>query len=144
MRIWTVNSKWRVLATCTLATTLGACSELLETEQHFISNGRVTVTGTAPVPLILITSSNFTATEDPLTGERTINFVTSDTTTLTLPFDRTYSFGRTDRFLVKVANSDSTSTATVVLSVFLDGVEDLRQGLTMQNSSYQYLYYRFN
>jgi hypothetical protein len=119
------------------------CSDLQGTDQRLVSTARVTVAGTAPVPLRLITSTDFTVARDP-DGNVIVSYNRADSATITLPYDRDYSFGqaRTDRFAVKIASTDTASTATFELRVFLDGEQDLRQGMTMKNSSYEYVFYR--
>jgi hypothetical protein len=119
----------------------GACSSLLETEAHTIRNGRVTVTGTSPVPMLLITSTNFTATRAE-NGSLLVDYVAADTAVITLPFDRSYSFGQTDRFVVKLANSDSDTTADIEMRVFTDGSESYRQRATMKDSSLEFVFYQ--
>jgi len=117
------------------------CSNLLETQVQIIRNGRVTVTGTSPVPMLLITSTNFTATRAD-NGTLLVNYVTADTAVITLPYDRSYSFGETDRFVVKLANADEDTTADIELRVFADGAEKYRQRATMKDSSLEFVFYQ--
>ena len=120
---------------------LTGCNSLLETETRFISSARVTIAGESPVPMILITSNNFTASPAQ-GGGLDVNYLLADTVEITLPFEQSYNFGRTDRFVVKLANKDSESTATVDLRVFLDGEQwDRAQG-TMKDSSVELVFYQ--
>ncbi len=137
-----MNRTARLLCTAALAALLSGCSSLIESEQRLVKNARVTVSGTSPTPMRLITSTNFTATRNFETGSLTVNYITADTVMITLPLDQSYSFGQSDRFVVKLVNGDANSTASVDMRVYLDGEEKYRQGATMTNSSLEFVFYQ--
>jgi hypothetical protein len=75
-------------------------------------------------------------------GGLDVSYLLADTTEINLPYEQSYNFGRTDRFVVKLANGDSESTATIDLRVFLDGEQwDRAQG-NMKDSSIELVFYQ--
>jgi hypothetical protein len=127
-----------------LVLALTACGSLLEADNRRIDEARVTVTGTTPVPMKLIVSSLFDASRNPATGEVFVNFLESDTLTVVPPFEQKITFtAPSDRFVARLMNADSTSTADIEMRVYIDGKEDFRQKATMKNSSLQYTFYNF-
>lgn len=91
--------------------------------------------------MLLITSNNFTATRAS-DGGLNVSYLLADTTRITLPFDQGYNFGRTDRFVVKLANADRESTAQFDLRVLLDGEQWDRASGTMKDSSVELVFYQ--
>ncbi len=131
-----------LLCAVAFAVLLSGCSNLIESEQRLVKNARVTVSGTSPVPMLLITSTNFTATRNLEAGGLNVNYILADTAAITLPYDRSYSFGESDRFVVKLVNGDRDSTASVEMRVYLDGEENYRQAAIMKDSSLEFVFYQ--
>ena len=118
----------------------GACT-FLESKEDVAREARVVVTGTAPVPLELVTSTKFTRTIEE-TGEVTISLAFADTAFVSLadPHDKTYPV-RPDRgFLVRLRNH-STDPAVVSMQVFFDGKLYFdRQGVALQEATLEFSY----
>lgn len=115
------------------------CGVLNSDEDH-PEEARVIVTGSSPVPLLLITSTQFVFDIDPATGDRTARALVADTSTISLPVDRTYAFGNSNRFLVRVANPDLDQTASVQVRLLIDGKEVFNDAATMRDAALQYTY----
>jgi hypothetical protein len=118
------------------------CSGLLDSSQNYAENAQIIVTGTSPVPMLLILSNRYTAIADQTTGNITVQIEQADTLELSLPIDRTYPLGDQFRILARLQNADSTSTASINMRVLLDGKDEVyNQNATMKDS---YLEYRFS
>jgi hypothetical protein len=126
-----------------LTLTISGCNSVLESNQAaFADEARVSVEGSSAVPLQLITSTNFIAVRDPVSGELVASEVVAETTSITgLPFNRVFTIRGSDRFLVRLVNPDINVTATVHLRIHLDGREVYSQRATMRDASLQYLTY---
>lgn len=134
---------WPVLAAGTLMT--GSCDfPFGSNTAAFADNARVIVEGTSAAPLLLITSTEFVTTQDPLSDDVLTNLIVSDTAMLSaLPGDRSFVIRGADRFLARVANSDTATTATIHMRVLLDGKEVFNQRATMRDASLEYtVFYR--
>jgi hypothetical protein len=118
----------------------GACT-FLESKEEVAREARVVVTGTAPVPLELVTSTKFTRTIEE-TGEVTISLAFADTAFINLatPHDQVYPV-RPDRgFLVRLRNP-GTEAALVSVQVFFDGRLNYdRQNVALQDASLEFSY----
>lgn len=99
---------------------VGACGSY-ETGADIPDEARVVVTGTAPEPLELVTSTKFTRTFHE-TGEFTISLVFADTVFLTLdpPHDQAYPIKPDWGFFVRLKNP-VMDPAVVSMQVFFDG-----------------------
>lgn len=119
---------------------VAGCDSLLGTDQAaFAAEARVLLDGTSPVPILLVTSTNFRAGIDDETGEVVTDLIAADTVVLTtIDVDETYDIFGADRFLVRVANPDENETATIHLRVLLDGREVYNQHATMRDASLEY------
>jgi hypothetical protein len=117
-----------------------ACDGLLGSgEAAFAADARVLVSGTSPVPLLVITSTNFFSELDVGTGDRVTRLVLSDTLVLETPnLDRHYDIFGADRFLVRIVNPDAENTADILLQVELDGRQVYSQRATMRDASLEY------
>jgi len=137
------TSRHAVLTALVILTVAAAgCDGLLDSNQEYAENAQVIVTGTSPVPMILILSNRYTAVPDPTTGQVVVQVERADTFALSLPIDRIYPLGDQFRILVRLQNADSTSTANINMRVLLDGRNEVyNQNATMKDS---YLEYRFN
>jgi len=102
-----------------------ACDGFLDTGDQTRDTIRVLVSGTSPVPLLLVTSDQFASVQDPATGQIQIQVIASDTLTITqLPVDTTYSIGQFNRILVRLINPDPAATAQVRMIIRLDDEEE--------------------
>jgi hypothetical protein len=128
------------LVAAVLGATSAACDGLLGTDQAaFAADARVLLSGTSPVPLLLVTSTNFTAEQDFVTGELITNLIVSDTITLATPtLDQHFEILGADRFLVRLINPDLNETADIHLRVELDGRQVYNQRATMRDASLEY------
>jgi hypothetical protein len=130
-----------------LLTAMGTgCDSLLGTDQAaFAAEARVLLEATSPVPLLLITSTNFAAGRDDDTGEIVTSLIASDTMVVSsADVDQTYDIFGANRFLVRVANPDDEETATIHLRVLLDGREVFNQRATMRDASLEYTAFHRN
>jgi len=136
----TMRLTLRALGLALLPILAAACG-LLDSKEEVAEQARVVVTGTAPVPLELVTSTKFTRTIEE-TGETTISLAFADTVFLSLPtpHDKVYPV-RPDRgFLVRLRNP-STDPAVVSMQVFFDGKLSFeRQNVTVQDGSLEFSY----
>lgn len=125
-----------------LTVATGGCDGLLDSSQDYAENAQVIVTGTSPVPMLLILSNRYTAVPDQSSGQVVVQIEQADTLELSLPIDRTYPLGDQFRILVRLQNGDTASTASINMRVLLDGKDEVyNQSATMKNSQ---LEYRFN
>jgi hypothetical protein len=84
--------------------------------------------------MTVVVSTNFTAIRDGF-GNTVPTIILADTQrAITMPHDRTHSIKGRDRFLVRLMNSDTASTATIHMRVFLDDREVFNQRATMKDS----------
>jgi hypothetical protein len=109
----------RVSLLLMLVMALAGCDGLLSPSNRMPREARVVVTGTSPVQLRLITSTDFTAEQDLETGIYHINFSSSEVRDGSLPMERTVRLN-TDRFMARVLNVDGDQTANVTLQVWFD------------------------
>jgi hypothetical protein len=116
------------------------CSSILGSDEDHPKEARVLVTGDSPVPLLLITTTDFVFDIDPNNGNRVPRAVSADTAVINLPVDQTYAFGNSDRFMVKVANPDVDQTANIRLRLLIDGREVFDDVISMRDAALQYTY----
>src|SRR5262245_59126852 len=120
------------LTILTVVTT--SCDSVLGGDTAFASEARVLVTGESPVPMKVLVSTNFTAVPDGF-GGLVATITKADTINgVAFPHDRSHQIKGRDRFLVRLMNSDTASTATIHMRVFLDGNEVFNQRATMKDS----------
>lgn len=124
----------------TFAITSAACDSLFGSDTvAFANTARVIVTNEGGVPLLLVTSTRFTARLDPLTGEEVYTVSEADTVNITgAAFDQTFDIEGADRFLTRLVNPDIQRTATVHLRVRLDEREVYNQRATLRDAALQY------
>lgn len=91
---------------------------------------RVRLTGTSPVDLELITSSDFAFNIDPQTGRRESVLVESDTVLVRPPFEQAFDIAEFGIFLVRLTNAEQ-ETANVTLEIFIDDSRRLSQEMTI-------------
>jgi len=133
------------LAVLAIAASLAACNGLLDTSRDTYSFARVQVTGTSPVPLLLMTSDQFQTVQDPGTGFLTTLLLAADTIVVnTLPADTTVSLGQFNQFLLRLINPDTSKTADIRLIIRLDDKKEVYNvGAKVTGAYLEYTYYRF-
>ena len=135
---------WRrrrpVLLVAILISSTSACDGILSNDQAtYAREARVIVANETPLPLKLVTSTQFVTRNDPLTGAQELVLLRADTTAITATtFDRTFNIFGADRFFTRLINPDSARTATVQLRIQLDGREVYSQRATLRDAFLQY------
>jgi hypothetical protein len=117
------------LAACNLGTNL----------DDIPTTARVRVAGAAPDEIKLIVSTDFFEQLNLETLERRAVLQTSDTLTLTLPYDQTWDLTELASVYVELLY-EPTSTASVTMRVNLDNGESYEQAATMSTGA-QLIYY---
>jgi hypothetical protein len=144
MQLRSCGRTYRMVARAVLVSCVAAagCDALLQADYGFANDARVTVEGTSPVPLLLLTSTRYTTLYNASTGQWEASLVVADTQHLaTLPFDGSYDLRRKDRFLVRLVNPDSAAEAVVHLQVRMDGRLVYTQRASMRDAALQYMTY---
>jgi len=133
------------LAGIALVFGLIGCKGLLDTNRETYSTARVQVTGTSPVPLLLMTSDQFQTVQDPGTGLISTLFLAADTTVIsTLPADTTVSLGQFNQFLLRLINPDTSQTADIRLIIRLDDKKEAYNvGAKVTGAYLEYTFYQF-
>src|SRR5687767_4356835 len=122
-----------------ILTLLGAsCSSILDTTQDYAKNATVEVTGTSPVALLLVSSTNWVYVNDPVSGEATVATNDADTVSLQLPINRTVAITNSRRILFRLINQDSTQTASIRMRVRLDDQLVYDQAANMRDASLEF------
>lgn len=121
------------------------CDGLLDTGREVRTSARIQVSGTSPVPLILMTSDQFLGVQDPTTGQIVTQILVADSLIIDrLPVDTTYSLGQYNRFLVRLINPDTAATALVRMIIRLDDEEEVYDVEARVTGAYiEYTYYTF-
>jgi len=120
-----------------------ACDSVLRTDEKAVTSFLIEVTGTSPVPLSLVTSTNFGAQRNTETNQVSVFPVTADTTTLTLPYSRTLPFNGADRLFVRLHNRSLSETASIRLRVIIDGRERFNQAANMRDAFLDFTFFNF-
>ena len=127
---------WVALSILTLLTV--SCSSILDTSEDYADNAIIEVTGTSPVPLLLVSSTNWAYVNDPQTGESTVAMNDSDTVSLQLPINRSVPITNSYRIFFALINPDSTQTASIRMRVRLDDQLVYDQAATMRDASLEF------
>jgi len=133
-----LRSGLKLLATALLAAGTAACG-VFETEDDVANNARVVISGTTPVPLMLITSTKFERYVNQ-NGEPLITLVVSDTVELELAtaFDETFPVKPDKGFLARLINP-TQETATISMQVYFDGELNYdQQNVSLTDSSIEF------
>lgn len=101
---------------------------------------RIEVTGSSPVPLLLVTSKDWGEGVDELTGERIVVLFQADTTQFDPPHQATVRLAPLYRVLFRVINPDSAKDATIRMRVRLDDEVVFDEEATMRAASLEYSY----
>ena len=123
-----------------LTLSLAGCDSIFgPNRRRLADDARIIIQGTSPVPLLLVTSTSFTAVRDQ-NGELVSTLVQADTVTLTtLPAQFDHDLRGRDRFLVRLINPDLNETAAIHMQVLLDGRISFNQQATMRDASLEYI-----
>lgn len=132
------------LAGVALVSGLAAC-DVLGTERTVRETARIQVSGTAPGPLLLMTSDQFLNVQDFQTGQIVLQILAADTLVINqLPVDTTYSLGQFNRFLVRLINPDTTQAADVRMIIRLDDKDETYNVRALVTGAFlEYTYYAF-
>ncbi len=135
--------RWYMIALAVVLTAfLSTCNAITDTELQIAGTARILVTGTSSTPLILITSMDFEAQRDAETGQLLVTAINAaDTTSITVPFDKSYAFNGSDRLYIRLANSDQASSAAIRLRLLVDGDAIVDQQATLLDSAIQFTYF---
>jgi hypothetical protein len=120
-----------------------ACDSVLRSDERPVTNYLIEVTGTSPVPLSLITSTNFGAQRNTETNQVSVFPVTADTASLSLPYTRTVLFNGADRLFVRLHNRSVSETASIRLRVVIDGRERFNQAANMRDAFLDFTFFNF-
>src|SRR5688572_10570242 len=125
---------FRSTALLLLAPLTLACDSIADTPAT-ATVARVIVTGTSPVPLTVVTSTQFQVSRG-VEGEEIISLVRADTAQMNVPIDRSVAFQGSDRFLVLIRNPDINTTSAVDIRLLIDGTEVLREIVSLRDASF--------
>jgi len=121
-----------------------ACDSLLDTSQEFATSAQVIVTGTSAVPLDIIMSNDFNASQDPVSGDVSVSLFAADTLSRDVPIDETYPITDRLRFFVRLINPSEDETAVVNMRVLLDGKDEVYNvNVSLKDASIQYIFSYF-
>ncbi len=136
----TPTPQWvaKVLILSFLVLQVGGCN-VFETKDEIAKEARVLVSGTAPGPLELVTSTRFERWFDE-EGESHITLFVSDTVELdlTAAHDEIYPIKPDLGFYVKLSNDDP-APATLTMQVYFDGeLSYNQQNISLSESSLEF------
>lgn len=135
----------RRAAACALilaALSAAACSSILDSSSRFPEEAEVTVTGTSPVPLQMVLSSNFIGIWNNEAAKYDVTLNAADTVQISaLPITRRHSLNDTGVFFVRLTNADSAQTASIELRVRIDGRPVYAQAANMRDASLEYVFF---
>jgi hypothetical protein len=139
-----IHSAAGLAAAVGLTLGLAAC-DVIGPSREIRETARIQVSGTSPVPLILMTSDQFVNVQDGATGQILTQIIEADSLIIDqLPIDTTYSLGQFNRFLVRLINPDSTQTAEVRMIVRLDDEDEVYNVHARVTGAFlEYSYYVF-
>ncbi len=106
------------------------------------TNAHIVVEGTAPVPLELVISTDFTESVDPITFQIVQHFNSADTFDIQLPHDHTVDLSALGDIVVRLKNP-VVDVASVRLRISLDNGQAYDQSATLSDGAelvYVYVY----
>ena len=125
-----------------LAVAAAGCSEILDSSVNVPEEAEVTVTGSSPVPLRLVMSSRFLGTWNPEAGKYDISLNQADTVIVSsLPTKQTHRLNETGVFFVRLTNPDLEQTASIQMTVHIDGRQVFVQSANMRDASLEYVFF---
>ena len=133
LRDWLPRTRRLALPILTLLAS--ACSSVLDTTQDYADNAVLEVTGTSPVPLHVVSSTNWVYVINPDNGEQIVSTTSVDTVSLQLPINRLVPLTNSLRIYFKVTNADINQTASIRMRVLLDNKVMYDQAATMRDAS---------
>ena len=133
MIVWWRWSRPAVLVALTGVVLVG-CDDLLDDTQDLPDFAAYELTGTSPVDLEVIVSTNFAVVSDFETQSTFVDFFASDTTLSLPPLSGDRDIRATERFFVRVTNY-SDSIADIRLRVSFDGVFEYDQAAFMSGGA---------
>lgn len=107
------------LAPLILTLSFAGCSSATDSEE-WAENAYLEVTGTSPVPLMIVSSTVWVFDYDDETGERYVSLATADTLEAELPVVVTVPITLTGRIFFRVINPDATQEASIRMRMLLD------------------------
>jgi hypothetical protein len=131
-------SRARRLALPILTLLAGACSSVLDSTQDYADIATLEVTGSSPVPLIVVSSTNWQYVTNQETGAQSVATNQADSVSLDLPINRTVSITDSYRIFFQVINRDINQTASIRMRVLLDDRLVFDQAATMRDASLEY------
>lgn len=117
------------------------CNTVSDPTEKYAERASVEVTGSSPVPLLLVSSTNWRFESDPETGDQWVVPLTADTVEVELPADHTVQLAPTYRILYQVINPSEDQEANVRMRVFLDDKQVFDQSATLRNATLEYSYF---
>jgi len=118
-----------------------ACNTVTDPRTKYATNAHIEVTGSSPVPLLLVTSTNWGIEYDELNGEEWIVLIEADTAEIELPVERTVPLAPRYQILFRVINPDSQHDAKVRMRVRLDDTEVFDETRIMRDASMEYSFF---
>lgn len=101
-------------------------------------SARARVTADVPLLATVITSSDFEATRTS-GGGASVDLLTSDTVTDSLPYDRSHDISDSGRFYVTVRAAD-TAGVPVTLQAFVNGTERFRRTVPVGDQELTFIF----
>lgn len=123
-----------------LGTSVVGCSSITGSQDD-AENARVEVTGTSPVPLQLVQSTEWFLYTDLETGDELVSLISADTTEVELPFERTVAFTNSRRIYFEVRNPELEEEAEIRMRVLFDDAVMFDQSATMRDASLSFSFF---
>lgn len=120
-----------------------ACSTATDPRDGYAETAYIEVTGTSPVPLLLVKSTNWAYEFDELEGEQQLVLFEADTVEFELPVSDSVALAPSYRILFRVVNPDTEQEADIRMRVHLDDELMFDQTATMRDASLEYSYRYF-
>jgi hypothetical protein len=116
------------------------CSSTTDSSEEWAENAHLEITGTSPVPLMVVSSTNWLFETDDETGEPYVTLVTADSLEVGLPVELTVPITGTGRIFFRVINPDSTEDANIRVRMLLDQLLVFDDTGTLRDASLDYTY----
>ena len=119
-----------ILIVSMIALAGAGCDSVLDDTQELPDFARVVLTGTSPVDLEIVTSTNYQVVSDFELQETFIQLILSDTVLAVPPYEDDIDIRSSERFFVRVTNH-ALEVADVTLEVSFDGRVEYSQAAFM-------------